>query len=210
MAVTNYNYTISTDFPNEVVSANRLVLEVQDSAIVTALDSISVAGDTCTVAFKAALSSGDETILDGLINVHSGEALPKIVDPVILEPTGDSEKSLLIHGRKFTATLDTDTTYDISFSEDRSIQGIITEVVNMHVDDHMRIAIVHPVTKDELRVLAEGVSSGGVPIPASGMLNVVSEGTAELTAGVEIRATYHSAATTGDAPIIRVTFRTWV
>lgn len=72
----SYVYSISADFPNQQVSEDRFAQEIRLSAIVTALDYIETMSDQCTVWFKAALSGGDETILDGLVAMHSGEPLP--------------------------------------------------------------------------------------------------------------------------------------
>jgi hypothetical protein len=128
----------------------------------------------------------------------------------ILEPTGDSAKSLIIFGDNFTATLNDDTAHDISFSEDRELQGISTEIVNQTPGDWMRIAIVHPTTFEEIRVLSEGVgSSTGCPIPPSGDVSVVAEGTASIPTGVLLRFTYHSIATSGTAPEVYLKLRQW-
>jgi hypothetical protein len=75
MAATKYSYSISSDFPNHKVSTDRLTLEIQQSQIVVALDYINTSGDDCDIWFKDALSSGDETILDGVVANHSGEPL---------------------------------------------------------------------------------------------------------------------------------------
>jgi hypothetical protein len=82
MSNTKYTYSISTDFPNQVVNATRLKNEVVASAIVTAIDYINTSGDDCDLWFKAALSEGDETILDGLVAVHSGAELPTEIQSV--------------------------------------------------------------------------------------------------------------------------------
>lgn len=79
--MTTYTYSISTDFPNHAVSSDRLTVEIRESAIVTALDCINTIGDACQIVFKADLSSGDESILDGLVAVHSGEPLPVVIPP---------------------------------------------------------------------------------------------------------------------------------
>lgn len=76
MAATKYTYSIQNDFPNQKVSTDRLLSEIRASAIVTAIDYINTSGDDCDVWFKAELSTGDKTILDGLIAAHTGEALP--------------------------------------------------------------------------------------------------------------------------------------
>ena len=76
MAATKYTYSISTDFPNGVVATDRLTVEIQDSTIITALDYINTSGDDCDIWFKAAISAGDETTLNGIVAAHSGEPLP--------------------------------------------------------------------------------------------------------------------------------------
>lgn len=78
----NYDYTISTAFPNHAVDSPRLRQEIIDSAIVTAFDYIGTADDTCSIWFKAALSAGDQTLLDGIVAAHSGEALPSSPMPI--------------------------------------------------------------------------------------------------------------------------------
>lgn len=219
MAEQDYTYSIASDFPATGLDSDRLKHEIQDSAIETAIDRIDTEGDVCKIWFKAALSAADKTILDGdttapaggLLAAHSGEPWEVIpVAPVILEPTGNSEKNLRIYGDKFTATINGDTTKDVAFAEARSIQGVSFEIEGQHSDDWVRLAIIHPSTQAELQVMAEGPTNTGVPVPASGSASVVSEGTAELPAGVPIRVTYHSAATSGDGPVVRLQFRTWV
>jgi hypothetical protein len=80
----NYTYSISADFLNGKVATDRLTDEIRTSAIVTALNGITTAGDNCDIWFKSALSSGDQAILDGIVDVHTGEPLePRLqVQPV--------------------------------------------------------------------------------------------------------------------------------
>jgi hypothetical protein len=87
MASTKYTYSISSDFPNHAVSSDRLTIEIQQSAIVTALDYINTAGDDCDVWFKDALSSGDEALLDGIVAGHSGVPLQQPPSQVVLAST---------------------------------------------------------------------------------------------------------------------------
>lgn len=72
MASVNYDFTISTAFPNAKVSSGKLTKEIQASAIVTALDYISTAEDACSVWFKDTLSGGDQTLLNTLVAAHDG------------------------------------------------------------------------------------------------------------------------------------------
>jgi len=92
MALTTYKipdgYSIQNDFPNHKVAPDRLTQQIQQSAIVTALDSINTSGDLCAVIFKAALSTGDVTILDGIVATHSGEPLPNDVPAPVQSYSG--------------------------------------------------------------------------------------------------------------------------
>ena len=62
MAAVGYIKSISWDFPNQKVATCRLEQEIRESAIVTALDRIDTAEGNCSIRFKAALSSEEETI----------------------------------------------------------------------------------------------------------------------------------------------------
>lgn len=90
MAATKYTYSIQNDFPNHKVASDRLKKEIQDSAIVTALDRIATTGDDCDIWFKDALSSGDQATLDTIVANHSGEPLPQPNDPAL-----DSQGAML-------------------------------------------------------------------------------------------------------------------
>lgn len=71
----NYDFSISSDFPNGKVETTRLTSEIQTSSIVTALDYIGTADDSCSIWFKAELSVEDEATLDAIVSSHSGEFL---------------------------------------------------------------------------------------------------------------------------------------
>ena len=73
--MTKYDYSIQNDFPNHVVDTTRLDSEIRASAITVALSYISASSGTCSIWFKAELSEGEETILDGLVAAHTGEPL---------------------------------------------------------------------------------------------------------------------------------------
>lgn len=77
-------YTVSSDISSAKCDTDRLDEEIRNSAISIALDGVRLSGDTVTIDFKADLSAGEETILDGgasgpaagLVGSHSGEPLP--------------------------------------------------------------------------------------------------------------------------------------
>ena len=85
MAATKYTYSIATDFPNHKENSARLISEISGSAIVAAPDHIDTEGDVCDIWMKAALSEGDETLLDGLVAAHSGEPLTPGIETVRLD-----------------------------------------------------------------------------------------------------------------------------
>ena len=113
MAVTKYAYSISQDFtglvsPYTRPDIGRLTQEIQTSAIVTALDHIDCGGDACDIYFKDAISSGDETILDGIVAAHTGAPLAQSlqVQPVKIEDTNGLDPltaNTQLRGYKFTA-----------------------------------------------------------------------------------------------------------
>lgn len=210
---TSKTYSISGDFTSSGGKvSDTLTPEIQASAVKVALDHIDTDGDDCHVEFKGELDAADIVALDALVAAHLGNPLPKAPEPVILEPTGDSAKALVMHGREFEAELDSDTPVEISWAEDRDVQGASFQLANTSPGDWIRLAIVAPGGGGpEIRVLAEGGESGdeGVPIPPSGSFAVVSEGTALLEAGVPVRITYHSTATEGTKPKVWVVFRMW-
>ena len=103
MAITKYTYNVTNDFPSGKVNIGILQAEIQSSSIVTAIDRIDSAdgsvslgvltGGTIDIWFKAALSAGDKTILDGdttgpcggLIASHDNSPTPEDVAPVKID-----------------------------------------------------------------------------------------------------------------------------
>jgi len=80
-----YTYAAFTGLvaPYTKPDSDRLSDEIRKSAIVTALDHIDMddGAQDCNIWFKAALSSGDETLLAGIVAAHSGEPLVPKADP---------------------------------------------------------------------------------------------------------------------------------
>lgn len=98
MAATKYTYSVSGDTLNGKVDLSHLDQDIRDSAIVTALDYLNKSADVFDIWFKDALSTGDETVLDGIVAAHDGEPLPKPEAPktstgvpltAVVEPEGD-------------------------------------------------------------------------------------------------------------------------
>jgi hypothetical protein len=117
MAEQSYPYSIASDLPGGAVNNEKLLAEIQASAIVTALDRVDSSGDVLSVVFKATLSSEDKTILDGdatgpaggLLAAHDNSASPDETQTVALDPTKthtfelqeESPGSLIYHNFAF-------------------------------------------------------------------------------------------------------------
>jgi len=75
MAVTQYNYTISTDTANGAVDSPKLTKEINiNTSIVPSVDHIDVIGDVLDVYMAAALDAGEQTELTNTVGAHDGIA----------------------------------------------------------------------------------------------------------------------------------------
>jgi hypothetical protein len=78
MAETNYTYSVASDL-SAGVSVARLSEEINASAIATTLSYLTRDDDTLNIWFVDLISTGDETVLDGLVAAHSGLPLRDVV-----------------------------------------------------------------------------------------------------------------------------------
>jgi hypothetical protein len=85
MAATKYTFSIQNNFPNHKVAVDRITAEIRSCTIVVALAFVNLAGDTCEIWFRDSLSGGDLTILNGIVEAHSGTPLPTNTQLVKLE-----------------------------------------------------------------------------------------------------------------------------
>jgi len=85
------DYTISTDFPEGAVNVATFVYDIQQSAITVALDTDETYSedDTMRVAFKADLSTENETILDALVAAHDATESPGVDEVHIVDAAGN-------------------------------------------------------------------------------------------------------------------------
>ena len=73
MAATKYTYSISGDFPNQIVNSDTLSYEISTSDITHALEQISTEGDNCDIWFKEELNVNDATsTLPTIVANHQG------------------------------------------------------------------------------------------------------------------------------------------
>ena len=171
MALTEYVYSVSTDFPNSKVNTDKLTYQIDASSIVTALDRIDVIGDACNIWFKDALSSGDETTLDGIVAAHDGNPLVTTDSTIIRVKETDTDgldpdvANTQLKGYKFTATGKASTgvagkwtDYDFSYSYDVDLLMGEGQAPPDGDDDDMMEFLVAPDTI--IGQLASGAVSG--------------------------------------------------
>lgn len=98
--MTKYTYSVADDTANGVVDLNALTAETHASAIITSLNHIDLLGDVLDIWFNADLSQSDETILDGVVSAHDGEALPEnqasLIEIKDVDLTSNAEKALKV------------------------------------------------------------------------------------------------------------------
>lgn len=66
-------YSIIVDFSGGI-SISQLDDEIRNSAIVTSLNGINKYGDTVDIIFSSTITSGEKTILGGLVSVHTPQS----------------------------------------------------------------------------------------------------------------------------------------
>jgi hypothetical protein len=142
VAETTYTY-------EKLCATDRLTKEIQESAILTALDRIETVSSPATtnVIFKDALSEGDETILDSLVSAHVATPLPENeVIPVkpLAFPDPDGKRARL-YGTHFADCLaNDDTEIDYTVPADRLIDGAEYLLSGGQLGDYVDFEVRHP------------------------------------------------------------------
>lgn len=75
----SYTYFLSTDFPQNSVDSDLLIIEIGNSSIVTGFLYVSTSGDSCVIWFSSALSGAEETTLDAIVAAHQPQVAPEAV-----------------------------------------------------------------------------------------------------------------------------------
>jgi len=202
MAQTKYTYSIATDTLNAKFASDSLEKSIRSSAILTALDYVSALGDDIDVFFKDALSTGDKTILDGLISAHDGVLLNKEYIQKTQMYLGAVSIKLLEFGFNFVATKTTVTDNDLLLPV-KYMRGAGVETENHEFGDWVTVQMV-----DVDNVLGAGAGyvadqfGKEVQIPKSGLFTVLSESlSSAIPAGLYIRIKYNSVGTVNDVKV---------
>lgn len=204
MAQTTYTYSIALDTLNGKAVAGKLAEEIHASEVVISLKEVSTSGDDLNIIFHDSLDSPDQGTLDGLVAAHDG--IPETTAQAVrIQETSMVERQLIVHGIRFTATLDDDTKYNIQYGEDRELQNIECYVKDQTDGDWVEVSVHMPDSSDfMISKFAETVY-----IPPDGRITPEpSFDTSTIPAGLIIRITYHSVATSGNQPVIICHLRT--
>jgi hypothetical protein len=183
---TVYEIDIETGTRYGIVNTTKLQAELEADHVITAtLESVVIDGTDVDITYATALPTSPinhVTHMESIVAMHDGAAINTDVDPVLITPPSDISKNLAVHGETFSATLNTDTNFDISFSSAVSLQGATIEITNHTDGDWLRIAMIPPSTTTELFVLAQGGSddSEGIPVPPSAAASISSTTALEL------------------------------
>ena len=192
------------------VNTDLLLKEIQDSAIVTAINYISLQGSSLSISFKSELSPSDEALLSGVVTNHdknqlfsTGEVPVDVKMPVRVKAFSDSE-GMRFRGTSFIDTVAADSTKSIDYkiTEERYINGGKLIVKNMGDDDKITFQVVD---KDNIIglganvVLDEFIKDFYLPINES--LNVQLDYPAKIIAGLYLRLIYTNTNTSQAATV---------
>ena len=137
--MTSEIYSVSGDFPNQVVQQAVLNEEIEQSTIFTLLIGLNVVGDVVTITFDSALSGPEMTTLDSIVANHQGiyDDLPEITQNILTEnidgigSTGITIEGVLIDnglvdGRDISADFITTNSHIVATS---GVHGVVGNVV---------------------------------------------------------------------------------
>lgn len=206
MAETTYTYSVALDTLNGLVSSVQLIKEIQGSSIVIAIDRVDVTGDILDIVFKDALDSADVGGLDTLVADHDGVVLNP-PDVVKIQETTTSETLLTLQGIRFVADLSIVTDFDLQFTEVRELQNVNCFVANHTDGDYIEFTVHMPDSSDAL--LKQFAVTVYVP-PGGEIVTSPAFETSVILAGLILRFSYTSVATSGPQPIIICHLRTHI
>lgn len=173
-------YTLA-DFPNSQINAENLADEIRASPIVTALDYVSTNGSTVYIVFKATLSSGDKTLLDGDTTAPAGgliaahDYVDKTPDPPVfqvLEEYGETNGKFYSEARWIEAPTGVSNT-DIQFELPTSIMEIQFITTTENAGDSVKLYVFRSDTgsgEGVIGTITANVAAGATGIPVSQLI----------------------------------------
>jgi len=170
-------YTLA-DFPDSQLNADNLADEIRASAIVTALDYVSTSGSTVYIVFKATLSAGDKTILDGDTTAPAGGLIashdyvdktpaPQVVQ--VLEEYGKTNGKFISDAQWIQGPTGVSTT-DIEFELPTSVMEIQFITTTENTGDSVKLWVFRKNTgygEGVIGTITANISTGATGIPVS-------------------------------------------
>jgi hypothetical protein len=179
-----YQFTFSDQ------NLSQLDSEIRASSITVALDNVSRNGSSLVITFKASLSSGEETILGGLVSSHVPQVdlFPTTVSPIALpDPAGFRFRG---NATPWTTCPPGQTNLEITLAEELHIDGGTIVVKDANPGDYCTFQVVHP-----LAGVVEQFVNKWFVIPGSGKMDV-NVYRAKVPAGLKIRVVYNNEGST--------------
>jgi hypothetical protein len=142
----------------------------------------------------------------GTFGGGSGKRLEDDVQAVVIEPAA-LDTTILVKGVMFTAELNDTTDHEMQLTEERWLQGVILEVDNHTPGDYAELRIMMPNPPDpdvEVNQFAETIF-----IKPSKQTVMILETSTQLPAGLKLKLSYTSVATSGPQPVVYADYVTW-
>lgn len=215
--------SVSGDTKNGAVDLPRLTAEITNSEqFATVLESRAVDGDTLTLTFAAEPPQDEKDYLVVLLAAHNGEPLqPEDAMPVKLQPSEHPDTHIQIFGaHAFEADLrengetEKDTLSYYLFPEATELQGVSADVENHNFGDSVTVALQAPTGLEAPAPewVTVATFAVGAYVPHKGRMDVTSEGSSAVPAGMRIAVIYHATGQEGSSvrPRLIMNYRKWV
>ena len=194
----SFNYTISTDTLNGAVATAKLKNEISAAAINIALSSVGQTQDNLDIVFKANLSVGEETTLDGVVSAHDGVELKEDRVQKTQKILGEDKVTVIFPGYSFTALKNTSTTKDVPINF-KYIRSLRVECEKNVLFDNIKVEIVDKVPSPDV---VKRTYADGYQISKTGIDHFVGDSRSKsIPSGLHLRIIYTSTGTVDDVKV---------
>lgn len=207
MPETKYTYSIQNDITAQEVSGSNLEDEIHASSIVTAFDRLLATGDVLDLFFKDALSAGDKTILDGVVQNHDPvEVFDTTVPVKVVEQPPIAAGTITLSGDaiKATATKNTTTNIDLKLTKDKIIQGGYLFNQNAVFGDWVEFQIIdidNILGLGANTIIAQFINKWYINSEHSQAMKISTRQGKKILKDLYVRCIYHSIGTVDDVEI---------
>jgi len=167
----NYIYNIILDIESSKVNLQRLKSEIENSSISSNLDRIDGNIVEIDIYFTNPLSANEKTLLDGIVESHSGdpipeESVPQQVSIAQTKPFSDAQGfRARFQGFSGTVTAGEEGYVDYIIEEERFINGVRILLKNHMFGDSLRLQVVDTNFTYAGDLYPSTPAEAGVPVP---------------------------------------------